>query len=94
MSGYLPPHTKEGPASELFKTEYEVTSSKVDDSSPPASYDIYLPADAKPELNTIIKLGPEKDPIQLPPLGFGLWGWGDVLTYGWGPSGGYDQKVK
>ncbi|KAF2202545.1 Aldo/keto reductase, partial [Delitschia confertaspora ATCC 74209] len=24
---------------------------------------------------------------------FGNWGWGDVLTYGWGPSNGYDQKL-
>jgi aryl-alcohol dehydrogenase-like predicted oxidoreductase len=22
-----------------------------------------------------------------------LWAWGDVLTYGWGPSGGYDKKL-
>ncbi|ODQ52834.1 Aldo/keto reductase, partial [Saitoella complicata NRRL Y-17804] len=27
------------------------------------------------------------------PVGFGCWPWGDVLSYGWGPSGGYDQNL-
>ena len=43
----------------------------------------------------LIALGPdpEKPLLKVHSVGFGLWGWGDVLTYGWGPSNGYDQKL-
>lgn len=95
MSGYLPPHSKEGPASEIFRPKYDLKTESVNtDESTTKEYNIYLPAGAIPTNRSRIILGPETEaPLTLPVLGFGLWGWGDVLTYGWGPSGGYDQKL-
>jgi pyridoxine 4-dehydrogenase len=31
--------------------------------------------------------------LRVPPFGIGMWGWGDVITYGWGPSKGYDPQL-
>jgi len=95
MSGYLPPHTKEGPASEVLKPQYALKDESINgDESTTKEYEIYLPAGTTPTTRSRIILGPQsKTPLTLPALGFGTWGWGDVLSYGWGPSGGYDQKL-
>jgi pyridoxine 4-dehydrogenase len=95
MSGYLPPHSREGPASEVFKPEYDLESESIDaDDSMTKEYSIFLPAGRTPTTRSRIILNPDSEaPLTLPVLGFGLWGWGDVLSYGWGPSGGYDQKL-
>lgn len=98
MSGYLPPHhgLGSGQCSELFKPQYDL---KVEDvaggTKETRDYWLSIPKDVIPTTNTLITLGSDKDQaiIKVQPLGFGLWGWGDVLTYGWGPSGGYDQKL-
>lgn len=94
MSGYLPPHSTEGPQSKLYKPEYDVTLSPEYDKDTP-QYRLTIPSGAVATTKTLLKIGPENEPdlITLPALGFGLWGWGDVLTYGWGPSGGYDKNL-
>ena len=107
MSGYLPPHTHEGPASKLYQPPYALRTPDAD--GPAATHSVFLPADAVPTRSTVIELDaspPAADgssasastssaraTIRLPVLGFGLWGWGDVLTYGWAPSGGYDLNL-
>lgn len=96
MSGYLPQHGKGGQCSELYTADYTLkktdpTGGDKDD----RTYYLHLPDDVIPTSKTLIGLGPSEDNqiIKIAPLGFGLWGWGDVLTYGWGPSNGYDQKL-
>jgi hypothetical protein len=44
-----------------------------------------LNPETAPTLQTLITLGPDPDKplLKVHPIGFGLWGWGDVLTYGW-----------
>jgi pyridoxine 4-dehydrogenase len=95
MSGYLPPHTTKGAASEILKTDYELKKGSIEGAdSSPGQYNVYLPIGETPTTKTRIILHPDSDaPLNLPVLGFGLWGWGDVISYGWGPSGGYDQKL-
>jgi hypothetical protein len=96
MSGYLPPHGTGGACSELYKPKYNLkkTDPKGEDEESSVYY-THLHSDVVPTLKTLIALGPDPDnPIlRVHPLGFGLWGWGDVITYGWGPSNGYDQKL-
>lgn len=96
MSGYLPPHGTGGQCSELYSTDYPLkksdpTGGDKDD----RTYYLHLPDDVIPTSKSLVGLGPSEDNqiIKMAPLGFGLWGWGDVLTYGWGPSNGYDQKL-
>jgi hypothetical protein len=96
MSGYLPPHGTGGACSELYQPQYSLRKTDAEDENGEDSvYYTHLHSDVVPTLNTLISLGPDpENPIlKVHPLGFGLWGWGDVLTYGWGPSGGYDQKL-
>jgi len=95
MSGYLPPHSAEGPASEVFKPDYDLKPDSTDvDNSRIKEYNVGLPAGTTPTTKSRIILHPNNAaPLALPVFGFGLWGWGDVLSYGWGPSGGYDQKL-
>ena len=111
MSGYLPPHTHEGPASKLYQPSYLVKALQTD--GPESEHKVFLPPGTVPNRRTMITLDatpPKAEAgykpsnssaadsstpvtIQLPPIGFGLWGWGDVLTYGWSPSGGYDLNL-
>ena len=112
MSGYLPPHTHEGPASKLYQPSYPVNPPSSD--GPETEHPVFLPANTVPTRRTLITLDatPPKpaagftppsssastDPstpvtVRLPVMGFGLWAWGDVLTYGWAPSGGYDLNL-
>jgi aryl-alcohol dehydrogenase-like predicted oxidoreductase len=93
MSGYLPPHTKDGPHSKTYKPDYPLVSAAYD--APSSEYPVSLPSNVTPTVHTLIVLGPEDKPtgLKVPVLGFGLWGWGDVLTYGWAPSGGYDLNL-
>lgn len=93
MSGYLPPHYSgdDSPYSHIYHPEYAINPPSEDD-RPREKYHLHLPHNVTPHVNTVVTAGPENDPlIELPLLGFGLWGWGDVLSYGWGPSGGYDK---
>ena len=107
MSGYLPPHTTEGPASKLFQPAYPLTPASVGGGVSESK--LFIPAGTTPTTNSLITLDATPPPsqasgtaaakegepvtIRLSAIGFGLWGWGDVLTYGWGPSGGYDQAL-
>jgi aryl-alcohol dehydrogenase-like predicted oxidoreductase len=92
MSGYLPPHTKGGSASELYGAQYELKKSDITaGDSRVQGYDLRIPKGVIPTTKTLIRLG-DAD-LKFQPIGFGLWGWGDVLSYGWGPSNGYDQKL-
>ncbi|KAL7418783.1 hypothetical protein Q5752_006466 [Cryptotrichosporon argae] len=96
MSGYLPPHygpDSDAPYAEVYTPQYAVHAPAASDPQP-SQHHLHLAVDAVPQPETRITAGPDADAplIKLPPLGFGLWGWGDVLTYGWGPSGGYDKK--
>ena len=105
MSGYLPPHSTEGPASKLFQPSYPLIPSPLTSGQAVTEHAVFLPPGAIPTPGSCITLdatppsqgssGPAADKvtIRLSVLGFGLWGWGDVLTYGWGPSGGYDQAL-
>lgn len=94
MSGYLPPHSTEGPASEVLEPEYHLKHDSIDTDGLSSQHNICLPKGTIPTTGTRIILQPHvSTPLTLPVLGFGLWGWGDVLTYGWGPSGGYDTKL-
>ncbi|PRP81083.1 putative oxidoreductase, aryl-alcohol dehydrogenase like protein [Planoprotostelium fungivorum] len=94
MSGYLPPHTKEGPASKLFEPEYTLRSQN-HERGPRTHHRVAVPKDIIPTVDTMIQIGTKEKPnlVEIPPIGFGLWGWGDVISYGWGPSGGYDQNL-
>lgn len=92
MSGYLPPHSKGGSASELYEPGYELRNTDITgEDSDLKEYPLRIPEGVVPTTKTLIQLG-EHD-LKFQPLGFGLWGWGDVLSYGWGPSNGYDQKL-
>ncbi|KAH0276227.1 hypothetical protein KCU91_g4009, partial [Aureobasidium melanogenum] len=98
MSGYLPPHygPGEGLCSEIYKAEYDLKSGDISGGTEEIKdYWLAVPKDVVPTINTLITLAPTtgEELIKVQPLGFGLWGWGDVLTYGWGPSSGYDQKL-
>lgn len=95
MSGYLPPHSKDGPASKILNPDYDLTADSIDaDDSMVENYKFRLPDGAVPHTRSRIILNfDSKASLTLPVLGFGLWGWGDVLSYGWGPSGGYDQEL-
>ncbi|KAG9909848.1 hypothetical protein KCU98_g2655, partial [Aureobasidium melanogenum] len=98
MSGYLPPHygPGEGLCSEIYKAEYDLKSSDISGGTEEIKdYWLAVPQDVVPTINTLVTLAPTtgEELIKVQPLGFGLWGWGDVLTYGWGPSSGYDQKL-
>jgi aryl-alcohol dehydrogenase-like predicted oxidoreductase len=98
MSGYLPPHYRpgEGLCSEVYKAEYDVKPGDISGGTEEIKdYWLAVPKDVVPTINTLITLAPTtgEELIKVQPLGFGLWGWGDVLTYGWGPSSGYDQKL-
>jgi pyridoxine 4-dehydrogenase len=56
-------------------------------------YHLCIPEGVKPSLNTTITIHSDGHLVKFNPIGFGLWTFGDVLTYGWGPSGGYDQNL-
>jgi aryl-alcohol dehydrogenase-like predicted oxidoreductase len=96
MSGYLPPHGTGGACSEIYKPEWTLQDAplKGEDEDTTEHY-LLLNPETAPTLQTLITLGPDPDKplLKVHPIGFGLWGWGDVLTYGWGPSNGYDQKL-
>jgi hypothetical protein len=74
MSGYLPPHSKEGPQSKLYQPEYQVTLSP-DHDKESQSYRLSVPDGKIPTTKTLLKLGPEDKPdlITLPAIGFGGW---------------------
>ena len=103
MSGFLPPHSHDGPPSKLYQPSYPLKTPQSD--GPETEYKLFLPPGTIPTRRTLITLdatppaftnGATRDSstapvtLRLPLIGFGLWGWGDVLTYGWAPSGGYD----
>lgn len=96
MSGYLPPRGTDGACSEIYKPEWKLQNIplKGEDEDITEHY-LRLGANTTPTTQTLITLGPDPDNplLKLQPIGFGLWGWGDVLSYGWGPSNGYDQKL-
>jgi aryl-alcohol dehydrogenase-like predicted oxidoreductase len=93
MSGYLPPHGTGGSASELYIPKYQLKKSDPTGDGEEEEYHLKLPNGVIPSTKTLICVGGESQNIKFQPLGFGLWGWGDVLTYGFGPSGGYDHKL-
>lgn len=96
MSGYLPPHSTEGQCSEIFQPPYSLKPSDISGKDGDSEvYWLSLPDDVIPTTKTLISFGPspKEELLSFQPLGFGLWGWGDVLSYGWGPSGGYDKKL-
>jgi aryl-alcohol dehydrogenase-like predicted oxidoreductase len=92
MSGYLPPHTKGGSASELYQADYGLSKADITGKqTEQEEYHLRIPEGVVPTTKTLVQLGDQDLKVQ--PLGFGLWAWGDVLSYGWGPSNGYDQKL-
>ncbi|KAH7049456.1 NADP-dependent oxidoreductase domain-containing protein [Macrophomina phaseolina] len=96
MSGYLPPHSTQGQCSEIFQPPYSLKPSDISGKDGDSEvYWLSLPDDVIPTTKTLVSFGPspKEELLSFQPLGFGLWGWGDVLSYGWGPSGGYDKKL-
>jgi len=97
MSGYLPPHSKEGPQSKTHKPAYPLEPAQYDADS--SVHPVALPSGVVPTVNTVLSLGTPDFPdvLKVPVLGFGLWPWGDSLSYGWGPGlgpvKGYDQDL-
>ncbi|KAJ9632305.1 hypothetical protein H2203_000709 [Taxawa tesnikishii (nom. ined.)] len=86
MSGYLPPHygEGEGQCSEIYQAKYDLKPTDISGGSEEIKdYWLGLPEDVIPTVNTLITIADR----------FRSLGLGDVLSYGWGPSGGYDQKL-
>jgi pyridoxine 4-dehydrogenase len=95
MSGYLPPHSTDGPQSKIYRPKnYTLKPGDVSaDSDEVREYRLSIPRDVTPTIKTVITIESEGQVVRFNPIGFGLWTFGDVLTYGWGPSGGYDQNL-
>ncbi|KAJ9118101.1 hypothetical protein QFC22_004000 [Naganishia vaughanmartiniae] len=95
MSGYLVPASHDGPFSKTFVPEYALKPSQ--HNQPEATYPARLPRDAIPSVNASVSVGPSDAPIlKIPVLGFGIWAWGDTLTYGWNGKqtpNGYDANL-
>ncbi|KAJ9094300.1 hypothetical protein QFC20_006928 [Naganishia adeliensis] len=95
MSGYLPPSTADGPHFKTFVPSYALRRSSHD--HPEATYPARLPRDEIPDVKSFITVGPADAPVvTMPILGFGIWAWGDTLTYGWNGKEtplGYDKNL-
>ncbi|KAI0782987.1 NADP-dependent oxidoreductase domain-containing protein [Abortiporus biennis] len=86
----------EGAASSTYAAPYPLTSSVIAGPSGTSDcFHIALPPDEIPTSRTLITLGgSEGQPLlKVPAMGVGAFAWGDVITYGWGPAGGYDKRL-
>ncbi|KAJ9302357.1 hypothetical protein DTO271G3_1223 [Paecilomyces variotii] len=95
MSGYLPPRTTTGPHSDIYTPSYQLQrADTTDDHTDVSHHWPVIPSNIVPSTKTLLTLGDPDNPIvSFAPLGFGCWPWGDVLSYGWGPSNGYDKRL-
>ncbi|KAJ9126216.1 hypothetical protein QFC24_001939 [Naganishia onofrii] len=99
MSGYFVPASHDGPFSKTFVPEYALHPSE--HNQPKATYPARLPRDAIPSVNASVSVGSgsstDAQPVlTIPVLGFGIWAWGDTLTYGWNGKqtpNGYDANL-